>query len=375
MMLDLERFLRQEQPAWSELEALLDELRQRASPALSLEESDRLLALYRRAITGLNRLQHGASALALTASLERLVARAYGEIYQTRPSRRCASRRRPAECEAATPGAVACFHREPLLRRIAATVTLFPVVFRRHAGAFLLALLLTMGGMLFGALAVGMNPHAARRLLPAAYLRHPQRRIASEARLQKLGNPYEESVFSSFLMSHNISTSILALLLGLSLGVGTSVVLVENGILLGAVVMRYASAGAGVFTAAWLLPHGAFEIPAVLIAGQGGFMLAAVLLRGDAQPRRRRLRALLPELWTLIFGFSAMLVWAGLIEAFFSQRLAAQTPYAAKIAFGLVELAALAAWLAFAGRVRNPASVLSAAAARPAAALHADKRP
>ncbi len=45
-----------------------------------------------------------------------------------------------------------------------------------------------------------------------------------------------------------------------------------------------------------------------------------------------------------------------------SSGAAVQTPYAAKIAFGLIELASLAAWLAFAGR-RRKLSALQAAAA------------
>ena len=44
---------------------------------------------------------------------------------------------------------------------------------------------------------------------------------------------------------------------------------------------------------------------------------------------------------TLIGGVAVMLVWAGIVEAFLSQYHQPAVPYALKIAFGLVELAAL----------------------------------
>jgi hypothetical protein len=47
-----------------------------------------------------------------------------------------------------------------------------------------------------------------------------------------------------------------------------------------------------------------------------------------------------------------MLVWAGVVEAFFSQFHEPILPYELKIAFGLIELALLALYLGWAGRSR-----------------------
>ena len=46
---------------------------------------------------------------------------------------------------------------------------------------------------------------------------------------------------------------------------------------------------------------------------------------------------------------SLLLVWAGIIEAFFSQYHQPVIPYALKIAFGAVELTALTLYLARSG--------------------------
>jgi hypothetical protein len=56
-----------------------------------------------------------------------------------------------------------------------------------------------------------------------------------------------------------------------------------------------------------------------------------------------------PDLVTLMGGVAVMLVWAGIIESFFSQYHEPLVPYAVKIGFGIVELVALTIFLSRAG--------------------------
>ena len=116
--------------------------------------------------------------------------------------------------------------------------------------------------------------------------------------------------------------------------------------ILGAVCLDYMLDGQTVFLFGWLLPHGSFEIPAILIGGQAGFVLARALIGwGTRDGIRSRLRAIVPDLATLIGGVALMLVWAGIIEAFFSQYHAPVLPYWLKITFGAIELTLLTAFL------------------------------
>jgi uncharacterized membrane protein SpoIIM required for sporulation len=57
-----------------------------------------------------------------------------------------------------------------------------------------------------------------------------------------------------------------------------------------------------------------------------------------------------PDLFTLAAGAACLLVWAGLVEAFISQYHQPVLPYTLKIALGLVEMTALAAFLGWVGR-------------------------
>ena len=85
--------------------------------------------------------------------------------------------------------------------------------------------------------------------------------------------------------------------------------------LLGMVAVDYILAGHIVFLFGWLLPHGAIEIPAILIAGQGGLVLGRALIgRGDRAPLAARLRAIGPDLMMLIYGVAVMLVWVHAVE-------------------------------------------------------------
>ena len=71
---------------------------------------------------------------------------------------------------------------------------------------------------------------------------------------------------------------VLVLAMGMTWGIGTILLIFYNGVILGAVAIDYILAGQTKFLMGWLMPHGVIEIPAVLIAGQAGFVLARALI-------------------------------------------------------------------------------------------------
>jgi uncharacterized membrane protein SpoIIM required for sporulation len=124
-----------------------------------------------------------------------------------------------------------------------------------------------------------------------------------------------------------------------------------NGIFLGVVSVDYLMAGEVKFLLGWLLPHGAVEIPAILLAGQAGLVLANALIGwGSRRPIRDRLRQVGPDLVTLMAGTSLLLIWAGIVESFLSQYHKPTLPYALKIVLGALEIVLLTLFLWRAGR-------------------------
>ena len=330
MIIDLQKFITTERPFWAELETILQ--RQEADPyrRMPFEEIKRLHYLYQRASADLAKINTFSAEQAMRRYLESLVGRAYAVIHG-------------AHHKAARFSPLAWFRRT------------FPRTFRRQWKAFVISVVVMFGGCLFGGGAIVIDPDAKAVLMPFEHLQmDPAERVAREERAaggEQKGSKGSKSTFSAFLMTHNTRVSILVLALGMTWGIGTVIVLFSNGVMLGAVVADYVAAGESAFLVGWLLPHGAVEIPSILVAGQAGLLLAGALLgRSAAVPMGRRLRLVTPDVVTLIGGVAVMLVWAGLVEAFFSQYHAPVMPYAVKIAFGMIELALLALFLVFAGR-------------------------
>ncbi len=329
MIIDIEKFSAAEKPVWMELEKLLDRIEQNPGRGLTLDEARRLHYLYERTSASLGKLVTFSSEPELRQYLESLVARAYGEIHTTRAR---GGRFKPWQWFFAT----------------------LPQTFRRHAGAFWLSVAITVAGCLFGGVAMVVDPDAKAAIMPemfASHLGDPAERVRQEeaAKTDRLAG--HKAGFSAFLMRNNISVSIRAMAFGMTCGIGTIILLFYNGIIIGLIGVDYVAAGQTKFLLAWLLPHGAIEIPAILIAGQAGLVLAGALIGWGSRERlAARLRKTSRDLFTLICGVALMLVWAGFIEAFFSQYHEPVIPYAAKIAFGCMELVMLTLFLARCGR-------------------------
>jgi uncharacterized membrane protein SpoIIM required for sporulation len=333
LILDLERFANSERPHWDALERILKVLEEDPGHRLSLAESKRLFYLYQRTSSDLAQVQSFAGDNALRAYLESLVSRAYGEIQETPESR--LSRVRPFRW----------FFKG------------FPRAFRRRIGVFYLAASVTAAGCLFGSLAVALDPAAKAALMPfPQLLQNPVERVQHEEKEKGRELRGRKSTFSAGLMTHNIRVAFLNLALGITWGLGTLILLFYNGVILGAVFSYYILYGETAFVFGWLLPHGVIEIPAFLIAGQAGLVMAGALIgRGSRKRLGERLREVMPDLVTLVAGVAVMLVWAGFIEAFLSQYHEPVLPYGFKIGFGILELGALVFFLTRMGRSEDDA--------------------
>ncbi len=330
MIIDLQKFIAAEQPYWNELEKVLDSLEKRPELTMSLPRLQRFHYLYQRAATDLGRINTFAAEPATRDFLESLVARAFGEIHETREK----------------PHRLAPLHW---------FFTTFPRTFRRHVRAFWICLVAMLAGGIFGGLVIITDPASKSVLLPFVHLQtDPSERVANEENAAADRLAGSKTTFSSYLMTHNTKVSIFTFALGMTWGVGTLIMLFYNGVILGAVATDYVLAGQTPFLLGWLLPHGAIEIPAILLAGQCGLVLASALIGwGRPVALKMRLRETGPDLVTLMAGVALMLIWAGMIEAFFSQYHEPVLPYAVKIGFGVLELILLFLFLSAAGRGIN----------------------
>jgi uncharacterized membrane protein SpoIIM required for sporulation len=227
----------------------------------------------------------------------------------------------------------------------------FPQTFRRHARAFYLAVALTLMGSAFGTLALRIDADAKSVIMPFEGLQiSPAERVRREQESKGKQLAGHKGQFSAELMTHNTQVTFFTIALGMTFGFGTLAALFYNGVILGAVAYDYVHGGQSVFLLGWLLPHGVIEIPAILVGGQTGFVIAYALIGwGSRVSRTERLRAISGDVVTLAGGAALMLVWAGIVEAFLSQYHEPVIPYGLKIAFGMVEAVLLTLFLTRAG--------------------------
>jgi len=322
VILDISRFVETERPHWTALEKSLEWLETNPDSRLTMGEVEGLHTLYQRASADLARVPDGE----IRKYLEWLVSRAYAEIHEARERKRFRPWRWATEE--------------------------YPRTFRKHWKAFQLAAVLTIGGIAFGALALRIDPEAKTVIMPFEGLQgSPAERVAKERADQGRHMAGQKGRFSAELMTHNTQVTLTTLALGMTFGFGTIVMLFYNGVILGAVAFDYIHAGQTVFLMGWLLPHGVIEIPAILVGGQAGLVIAYALIGwGSRISRAARLRMVSRDVATLAGGAAMMLVWAGIVESFLSQYHEPVIPYGTKIAFGLVEAALLTCYWAFAGR-------------------------
>jgi uncharacterized membrane protein SpoIIM required for sporulation len=321
-------FVRARREGWERLEALAGRV---DGGRLGLAEVEELDRLYRRAAGDLAHARAAFQGSDAEGYLSQLVARAYAALYRRR--------RRPLAALGA------------LYRREA------PAAAVRHLWALALSAAALLAGAVGGALAVLLEPAAAGWLVPEGV-----RGSLAAGRLwtgDLLGAP---GLAAGAVLRNNLAVAALAFALGLTGGVGTVALLVANGVLLGAVTAAVAQAGFGPAFLAFLGAHGPAELSALVLAGQGGLVLARGLVAPGEWPRRDAVAARGREGASLLAVAAPVLLLVALVEATVSP--AAGFPAPARAALGLGLAAALWGYLWRAGRAARAGAGAEAGAAR-----------
>ncbi len=94
------------------------------------------------------------------------------------------------------------------------------------------------------------------------------------------GNMDGTNPFDMFpkLFANNLEACILLFFGGASFGILTIFIMSLNGIVIGAIMQIVSKGHSAVFVAAALVPHGIFEIPAFILSGALGILLAQSLI-------------------------------------------------------------------------------------------------
>ena len=289
-------YLSSNEQQWSELAGLLQQAR-KSTKRLSPQQISRLDQLYRATAIQLSQVSSRTNDQRLIRYLNDLTAAAHSVIYL--PPKK-------------TPlGEAANFVVQGFARSIART-------WRYH----LVALTLTVLGGCLAYHVAKSDPVAAYALLPAGDVRAPG--STPEQLLEVLRSGRDQGgggkfIFASFLFGHNLKVGLLALGVGVLAAIPTALLLIYNGMMLGAFAQIHHEAGIYTEFWAWILPHGITEIGAIILCGGVGLMLGNAVIRPRLLSRVESLRRAGTQAAHVCVGIAGMLLFAAVIESYLRQ--------------------------------------------------------
>jgi uncharacterized membrane protein SpoIIM required for sporulation len=210
-----------------------------------------------------------------------------------------------------------------------------------------LSAIIFFGSSVVSFVAVQLYPHLAYDLLDDSFLDFDPASDENLHSIPSLARP----VISSLIISNNIQVTLLAFGLGLTAGIGTSLLLIFNGIHLGSVAGWMALQGKQRALWGWIMPHGGTELLAICLAGAAGYLLASAIIAPGQVRRSTALKRVGTDALAIEVGCMAMLVIAGFIEGFVSPS---GIDYVTRIGVLGLSLALWAVYFLGAGRDRTP---------------------
>jgi uncharacterized membrane protein SpoIIM required for sporulation len=317
------RFVAARRARWEKLGALVDRAARRGVRSLSADEIDELALAYRAATSDLAIARTRGEDPVVLEHLNMLTARAHSVVY------------------VATARTGWSRLRDFVLRG-------FPREVRRSWAPIAFCAALTVVSALVAYGSVAADPTNAHALLPGMSL-PPVTKALHDSNFG-FDRAYSPAMASE-IITNNVRVAAVAFAGGMTGGLLTGWIILENGLMVGALGALYAKAGFAADFWATIAPHGVIELTAIQIAGGAGLVLAGGYLRPGRARRVDALVAAARRAGTLVLGVALLLCVAGTIEGFVSpQRL----PIPVRAAIGAVTAVALLAYLLGAG-LQEPA--------------------
>ena len=157
------------------------------------------------------------------------------------------------------------------------------------------------------------DPGAASGLVPSQYQRVTEPRPSGT----DLGvSVSDQAALASQIFTNNITVTMLAFGGGILLGLGTILVLLQNGVLLGAVAGLAIGAGNGRPFFALITAHGVLELSCICVSAAAGLRIGWAIVDPGYRRRSEALRIETRAAVEMLLGTAPWLVVAGLVEGF-----------------------------------------------------------
>ncbi len=322
-------FRHERKSSWQELEALLNRIEKSGLRSLSTHDLVRLPNLYRSTVSSLSVARSISLDRNLLDYLEALSARAYFYVYGPR---------KPFG---------------PLL--VAFFASGLPNAVRAQRWPVAIVALVLVASAVAAYMLTKSDVSWYSMLMPDSMA--GGRDIASSrAELRSTLYPstpvLEQSwqVFSSFLFTNNTRVSFLMFALGFALTAPTFLLVVHNGMILGAFIALFDNHGLLIDVLAWLSIHGITEMSAIVLAAAAGVRLGMTILFPGKHTRVDALAREGPLAAQAAIGAMLMLISAAILEGFFRSWVQDIT---ARFVIGFVAGGLWLAYFSLAGRTNR----------------------
>ena len=298
LQLKSHRFRNEREASWRRLDSLMTKVERHSVDSLTDEQLLEIPVLYRSAMSSLSVSRSISLDQGAATYLENLCLRAYLFVYGVRST--------PLE-------RLARFFRED-----------WPRAIRSIWRETLLAALLFALGAVAAFVLTSQDPDWFYSFMPGGMAQGRDPATSTEALRATLYHDDGTSGlggFAAFLFTHNAQVAIFAFALGFAFGLPTALLMVYNGLSLGALMALFVSRGLGMELAGWLMIHGVTEIFAITLAGGAGFRIGWAILTPGDRPRVEAAAEAGRSAALAMAGVVVMLMCAGLLEGFGRQLI------------------------------------------------------
>jgi uncharacterized membrane protein SpoIIM required for sporulation len=280
-------WLRKRREHWTLLDSLLKRSEASGLNSLRHDEVQQLALLYRQAAADLSAIRKDPAGGSYSKYLGTLLSRAHNTIYGAQRDRRG--------------GIVAFFARD------------YPNIFLRNINYVMAAFIIFLLGSAVGAILTFRDADFALAVLGPRMIETIEKREMWTHSIVAI-----KPVASGSIMTNNLAVAFSMFSAGITAGIGTFLLTLFNGLLMGVISSACFVSGMSVKLWSFVVPHGSLELPAIFIAAGAGFRISHGLLFPGHLSRRDSLLVAGSDGVKLLLGVIPMLVIAGLIEGFIS---------------------------------------------------------
>ncbi len=209
-----------------------------------------------------------------------------------------------------------------------------PAAFKMARRFFYYALLIFVGATILGWVSGVLEADFLRKILGDEYVNQTIANMEQGDPMAVYSSAQSDIMFVS-ISANNVQVAFLSFILGVFGGIPTILLLLFNGVMLGAFLQFFAQYGMFGTALTTILLHGAMELTAIVVAGGCGLMLGSAVLFPGTYARGEYVVHQATQALKIILGVVPFILFAAVIESYITRHYQ-QMPEGFRIALILI---------------------------------------